>query len=123
MTHSPQSVGFRLSAADGRSLVYSGDTDVTPALVRLAARADLLICECAQPDQEKVPGHLTPGEAGRIASQAGVKHLVLTHFYPACESVDLAAQCRRTYRGPLTLAHDLLSFEIGVNGCVTIPSS
>jgi ribonuclease BN (tRNA processing enzyme) len=123
MTHSPESVGFRLSTTDGRSLVYSGDTDVTPELVRLAADADLLICECALPDAQKVPGHLTPAEAGRIASQAGVKHLVLTHFYPACESVDMAAQCRRTYTGPLTLAHDLLSFEIGKNGCVTIPSS
>lgn len=123
MTHSPESIGFRLSTPDGRSLVYSGDTDVTPELVRLAAHADLLICECALPDGEKVPGHLTPAQAGQMASQAGVKHLVLTHFYPACESVDMAAQCRRTYEGPLTLAHDLLSFEIGVNGCVTIPSS
>jgi ribonuclease BN (tRNA processing enzyme) len=123
MTHSPESVGFRLSTPDGRSLVYSGDTDVTAELVRLAADADLLICECALPEGQKVPGHLTPAEAGQMASQAGVKHLVLTHFYPASEKEDLAAQCRRTYKGPLTLAHDLLSFEIGVNGCVTIPSS
>jgi ribonuclease BN (tRNA processing enzyme) len=123
MTHSPESVGYRLSSSDGYSLVYSGDTDVTPELVHLAADADLLICECALPEGAKVPGHLTPAEAGRMASQAGVKHLALTHFYPACESVDIAAQCRRTYQGPLTLAHDLLSFEIGINGCRTIPSA
>ncbi|MEJ2642134.1 MAG: MBL fold metallo-hydrolase [Desulfosarcinaceae bacterium] len=122
MTHSPESVGFRLSIPDGPSMVYSGDTDVTPELVRLAAKADLLICECALPDEQKVTGHLTPAEAGRMASHAGVKHLVLTHFYPACEKADIAAQCRRTYKGPLTLAHDLLSFEIGENGCVIIPS-
>ncbi len=55
----------------------------------------------------KVPGHLTPSLAGRIATQAGVKKLVLTHFYPECEQVDIAKQCRKTYQGPLELAEDL----------------
>jgi ribonuclease BN (tRNA processing enzyme) len=123
MNHSPESLGFRLCTPDGRCMVYSGDTDVTPELVRLAADAELLICECALPDQKKLSGHLTPAEAGRLATEAGVRHLVLTHFYPICETVDMAAQCRRTYGGPLTLAHDLLSFEIGEGGCTTILSA
>jgi len=33
---------------------------------------------------------------------------VLTHFYPECDTVDIAAQCRRTYEGPLVIASDLL---------------
>ncbi|MDJ0782973.1 MAG: MBL fold metallo-hydrolase [Desulfosarcinaceae bacterium] len=123
MRHSPESIGFRLSTPDGTSLVYSGDTDVTPELVRLAAGTNLLICECALPDEEKTAGHLTPSEAGRMASEAGVGHLVLTHFYPECDTVDITAQCRQTYQGPLTLARDLLTFEIGANGCATIPSA
>lgn len=123
MAHLPESVGFRLATDDGRSVVYSGDTDVTPELVGLAEGADLLVCECAMPDGAKVDGHLTPSEAGAIATRAAVNHLVLTHFYPECETVDIAAQCRRAYAGPLTLAHDLLSFEIGEHGCAIIPSS
>jgi len=113
MTHSAQSVAFKLTAPTGHSLVYSGDTDVTPELVALAAEADLLICECAMPDEAKVAGHLTPSEAGRMAAEAKVSQLVLTHFYPECEAVNIAAQCRQTYPGDLMLAQDLLTLEIG----------
>lgn len=113
MTHSPESVAFRLTAPAGHSMVYSGDTDVTPELVALAAETDLLICECAMPDEAKVTGHLTPSEAGHMAAEAKVDQLILTHFYPECETVNIVAQCRQTYPGPLMLAQDLLCIEIG----------
>jgi ribonuclease BN (tRNA processing enzyme) len=37
---------------------------------------------------------------------------VLTHFYPICDRVDIEAECRRTYSGPLTLAQDLMQLEV-----------
>jgi len=45
-----------------------------------------------------------PSEAGEAAAKAGAKRLVLTHFYPECNGVDIEAQCRKTWQGPLTLA-------------------
>ena len=42
-------------------------------------------------------------------AQADVQRLMLTHFYPACDKIDIAAQCRRTYKGPLMLAEDLMT--------------
>lgn len=108
VNHNPESVALRVTDAQKKSMVYSGDTDQSDSLVALARDADLLICECAFPDQEKVPGHLSPGLAGQMATAANVNHLMLTHFYPACENVDLASQVRSTYRGPVTLATDLL---------------
>lgn len=112
MRHNPESLGFRLTGAGGRSIVYSGDTDTCEALVRLARGADILVCESAFPESGKVSGHLTPAEAGAIAAAAGVGRLVLTHFYPACEDADLEAECRKTYGGPLSLAHDLMEFKL-----------
>jgi ribonuclease BN (tRNA processing enzyme) len=50
--------------------------------------------------------------AGRMAAEAGARRLMLTHFYPDCEDVDLAAQCRRTYEGPVILARDLMHLEV-----------
>jgi ribonuclease BN (tRNA processing enzyme) len=38
--------------------------------------------------------------------------LVLTHFYPVCENADIAAECRRTWSGPLALATDLAVFRL-----------
>lgn len=107
--HKPESRALRFTDEAGFSLVYSGDTDDCPQLVDLARGADLLICESAFPDDQKVPGHLTPSLAGTIATRAGVKKLVLTHFYPQCDGVDIKAQCRRTYDGPLIPAQDLLT--------------
>jgi len=112
MDHTPQSIAFRLTAPGGRSVVYSGDTDYTEHLVDLAHAADLLICESAFPEKSKVRGHLTPAGAGEIAARAGVKQLVLTHFYPECEQADIEAECRRTYNGPLVLAHDLMRISV-----------
>jgi ribonuclease BN (tRNA processing enzyme) len=112
VAHSPESLAYRIRDVAGKSVVYSGDTDECEALKRLAKGADLLICESALPDTLKVPGHLSPSLAGGIAADARVGKLVLTHFYPECDSVDLAAECRRTYDGPLILAEDLMKIEL-----------
>lgn len=109
--HKEESVAFRLESCGARSAVYSGDTDFSENLITLAKDADLLVCESALPDALKAEGHLTPSLAGEIAARAGARHLVLTHFYPECEKVDIAKECRRTYRGMLTLAEDLLTLR------------
>jgi ribonuclease BN (tRNA processing enzyme) len=110
--HNPESVAYRLSVDGGPAVVYSGDTDYSENLVELARDADLLICEAARPDEHPVAGHLTPSMAGRMATEAGARQLMLTHFYPDCEGVDLSAQCRRTYTGPVILAQDLMRLEV-----------
>ena len=112
MTHIESSIGYRITAADGTSIAFTGDTDFCENAITLARDVDLFICEAALPDAMKVEGHLTPSVAGRIATEAGVRQLVLTHFYPECDAVDIAAECRRTYHGPLVLARDLMVIEV-----------
>ena len=112
MAHNPESVAFRITDPSGSSMVYSGDTDVCESLVELSRGANLLVCESATPEAHKTRGHLTPAEAGRIAQQAGVGSLVLTHFYPECDGADIAGEARRTWSGPLTLAEDLLTIPV-----------
>ncbi len=111
VAHRPESVAFRVTVGN-TSVVYSGDTDVSENLIRLSHRADVLICESALPDDLKTEGHLTPSLAGEIAQQAEVKRLVLTHFYPECDKVDIRQQCAGTYSGEIILAEDLLRIEI-----------
>ncbi len=110
VNHIPGSLAYRVEAA-GRSLVYSGDTDVSASLVELARGADLLILECANPF--KVPGHLTPEEAGRMAAQAGVPRLMLTHFYPPCDEVDVIAMVAQEFAGEILRAEDGLVVTVG----------
>ena len=105
--HSFPSVSYRLEA-EGVSLTVSGDTDDSEGLVELARDTDLLVCECSMPDGEKVPGHLVPWEAGRIAARANAHRLMLTHFYPPCDRVDVAKQASATFHGKIIVARDLM---------------
>ena len=110
--HTPESLAVRIDTEDGRSIVYSGDTDYSAGLVQLARRADLFICECSCPEGMKVEGHLTPSLAGRMAAEAGCKRLMLTHLYPICDDSNLIEPCRRHYDGELIIAEDLLRLVI-----------
>jgi ribonuclease BN (tRNA processing enzyme) len=105
--HSGPSLSYRIEA-EGSSVTISGDTDVTDNLAELARGTDVLICECSMPEGRKIPGHLVPSEAGDIARRAGVKRLVLTHFYPPCDEVNVAEQAARTFLGEITRAEDLM---------------
>jgi ribonuclease BN (tRNA processing enzyme) len=109
--HTAESVAYSI-ALGNRRIVYTGDTGVSPELGEWAKGCDLLVAECSLPMAMAIPEHLTPeqvGELGRIA-QPGM--LALTHFYPPVERVDIEGLVRRSYGGPLTLAHDGWVFEI-----------
>ncbi len=113
--HKPESRAYRIDDNMGMSkvysIVYSGDTQYSESLIKLSKDADVLICESAVPDENEVPGHLTPSKAGQIATHANVKKLVLTHLYPSCDEVDILAQCRKTFTGEIKVAEDLMVLE------------
>jgi ribonuclease BN (tRNA processing enzyme) len=111
MAHTESSIGFRVEG-EGRSLVYSGDTDDCPNIVRLGKEADLLILECSFPEERKKVGHLTPALAGRIARGARAKKLLLTHFYPVFQGHDIRGECEAEYSGDILLATDGMKVEI-----------
>ncbi|HHX28332.1 MAG TPA: MBL fold metallo-hydrolase [Firmicutes bacterium] len=84
----------------GGVLAYSGDTRPCDALVEAAQGADLFLCEASgvQADADYVaPGHLTSRQAGEIASQAGVKRLLLTHIWPLYDEHELLRECRDVF--------------------------
>lgn len=91
----------------GASPVYSADTGRCDALVRAAAGADVLLCEATlrEPDQTG-HGHLSATEAGQAAAEAGVGHLVLTHFTRTDPDwLDaLAADAATAFDGPVSIA-------------------
>ena len=105
MAHSEDAVGFRVQG-EGRSVVYSGDTEYCANIVSLARDADLLILECSFPEERRKAGHLTPSLAGRIAREAGARRLLLTHFYPVFEGHDIREECSREFSGEIILAVD-----------------
>jgi ribonuclease BN (tRNA processing enzyme) len=105
MNHPVETFGFRVEY-DGWRLAYSADTGESDALVRLAADADLLLCEASFLDgQDTRPDlHLTARQAAAHAARAGVGKLVLTHLVPWNDRGRTLAEAAAEYRGPLSLA-------------------
>lgn len=109
--HRPESIGYRLESG-GRAFVYTGDTEYSESVVELARGAHTLLIECSFPDDSPVAGHLTPSGAARIASEAGVERVVLTHIYPAADRLDLVSEVSRGFDGEVILAEDGLGFVV-----------
>ena len=112
LKHTRHSIAYRVELLSGKSFVYSGDTGCCSEIIELARGADLLVLECAFPEGHAAEGHLTPSEAGRIGTLAGVGRLVLLHSYPETLKTDVAGACRKSYGGELILGSDLLHLSI-----------
>lgn len=110
--HTAESLAYRVCMPSGKVFVYSGDTGYCEELVDISKGADVLILESSFPDRNPVEGHLTPSEAGRVATLGRAKKLVLVHFYPEVLATDIASECRRTFKGELVLGRDLLHLSI-----------
>lgn len=106
--HTPDSLGYRLEA-EGKSIVFSGDAVFSHGVKDLAYQADVFVCECSFPGDESAVGHLSAGDVGRIAQQAGVKRLVLVHLYPPAHQANLLEQVRKHFSGPMEIASDGLT--------------
>lgn len=94
LSHGVPTLGYRveLTRPDAPPFVFafSMDTRVCEGARALADQADVLVSECtylSSEEREAVErGHMTAAHAAELARDAGVKHLVLTHFsqrYPA----------------------------------------
>jgi ribonuclease BN (tRNA processing enzyme) len=115
MAHPVPTFGVRLEV-DGTSLVYSGDTGPTPALVELAQGADVLIAEASDPDVPDRPGalHMCGREAGEIAMQAHVGALLLTHLPPWADAQQTRADAVAAFPdGTVTLATAGMVVNVG----------
>ena len=107
--HFIPTVGLRIEDKHtGRRLAYSCDTEPCPGDVHLAQGADMLIHECAG----KGAGHTGAGQAGEIAAEARVKHLVLIH-YPTggYDTSGLVPEAKAAFAGSVTLAEDFMPLE------------
>lgn len=84
---------------DDKVFVYSGDTGVTPVITQFAKNADLFLCDAGLLSKDKAENapHLTAYEVGVVAKDAGVKRLLLTHFWPEDDTSRHLAEARESY--------------------------
>lgn len=133
-----KSYAYRFDTPD-RSLIFTGDTGPSDAVMLLAKGADLLVSEItdsldAYKEQQMKNGrwqtmtaeqqagslrhmaeeHLLAEEVGKMATHAGVKAVLLTHLpataNPKEDYKRFADAVKREFSGPVTVASDLAEF-------------
>lgn len=109
--HTPESVAYSVVHGAAR-LVYTGDTSFDPELAAWAKGCTVFLSECSLPDELAIPEHLTPRRCGAMAAIAQPAQLVLTHFYPPLDVVDVKAQVAEHFSGSVALATDGFSIEL-----------
>jgi len=133
--------GYRVERA-GRSIVVSGDTNPCAGLVAGSRQADILVCDSmhremmtAYEDGVRASGnplaaalladahtyHASTEDAARVAQEAGVKHLVLSHVMPPIDDEGsqverFAAGLGSLFAGTITVGRDLQRFTLPAAG-------
>jgi ribonuclease Z len=126
--------GFRFEK-DGKSIVISGDTNPCPGLANGAKDADILVCDSMnlklmQALEQQLKGmgnevqaslledahtyHAPIDEMAKVAQEAGVKHLVLSHVMPPIGNAQEAMFMQgldAVFTGKITLGSDLQKFR------------
>jgi len=121
---------FRFDTPDG-SVVFSGDTGPSKNLVRLASGADILVHEVIDTDwvdilfpppisdiEESLKHHLltahtTIDDVGKVAEEAGVRSLVLSHIVPGNASLENLLRAQKDFSGQLIIGEDLMQLGVG----------
>ncbi|GAB3799011.1 ribonuclease Z [Micromonospora zhanjiangensis] len=103
----------------GQRFAFVMDTGLCDAVYALADRADLLVIESTFLAEDAAlaaqVGHLTAAQAARVATESGVRTLVLTHFSQRYDSSSIgpssaqryAAEAAEHFTGDLVIAEEL----------------
>ena len=131
-----KSYSYRFETPD-RVITFTGDTGFSAAVTELAQDADILVTETSSCDERRnmmikdgrwevmstaeqegimrqaTMGHMDLKNIGTLATQAGVKKVVLSHLTERVESADYepwAEEVRKHFSGEVVFAEDLMEF-------------
>jgi len=119
---------YRFDTPEG-SVVFSADTVPTPSLVTLAQGADILVHEALYLDEadqflptdraeavikRMVRAHTQPGDAGRVARDAGVRLLILSPLgaFGAINPALIKKRAAANFGGDIRVGEDLLEVDL-----------
>jgi ribonuclease Z len=101
----------------GQRFAFIMDTGLCDSVFALAEGVDLLVIESTflaeDAEMARLVGHLTAGQAGRVARESRVRTLVLTHFsqrYP--DPGRFLAEARAEFAGEIVVAEDLMRVPV-----------
>lgn len=103
---------YRLKSAN-KIFAYSGDTAESAGLKNALKDADVALVEAGWPEKKAPKIHLSGSKAGKLAREANVKRLIITHVSPYyLKNFNPQLDAETTFGCPVILAKDLMSVDI-----------
>ncbi|MEI7925457.1 MAG: MBL fold metallo-hydrolase [Chloroflexota bacterium] len=113
--HGIRSFGMRVEDGE-HALAYSSDTVMCDELAALADGADTLLAEATlaggAPQHHDPVTHLSAADAAKVAVGAGVRRLVLTHFWYTADRTRAVAEAREHFEGDVQAAASGLTLTL-----------
>lgn len=97
---------------EGKVFVFSGDSTKNAEIEKASKNADLFICDASYSKGKANPAHMDTLEIGEIAEKGKVRKVVLTHFYPSTEGIDMASEVSEKYSGEIISGKDFMEFNL-----------
>lgn len=114
-THYIAAYAMRFERNGKPLFAFSADTAPCASVQRIAAGADVFLCEAAlgaSGVERGRRGHLNAAEAGEMAARAGASQLVLTHYGANARPKDLVQAAQRAFAGRVTVADDGMELSL-----------
>jgi ribonuclease Z len=101
----------------GQKFAFVMDTGLCDNVFALAEGVDMLVIEATFLSEDatmaELVGHLTAAQAARVATESGVRRLVLTHFSQRYDDpARFVAEAREHFEGDLVIAEDLMRVPV-----------
>lgn len=110
--HEGIAFGFAVESGSAK-LFYTSDTKRAPSVLDAARGASVLLAEATLPAEfEGRAPHMTPAEAGALATDAGARTLVLTHLWPSVDRAAAAVEASERFGGRVIVADELTQVQI-----------
>lgn len=121
VVHNPvDAFGYKFES-HGRTVVISGDTNVSENLIKQAARADVLVHEAYLPDyfqrhrdqevaKRLMAYHTSAEDLGKVAARVQPKLLVVTHIIPPNRDQEFLRDIQANFNGKVVIGKDLMRF-------------
>ncbi|MBQ9832388.1 MAG: MBL fold metallo-hydrolase [Clostridia bacterium] len=86
--------------ADGKKVIYTGDTNINEKLVTICQKADILLASACFLSSDKTGDtfpHMTAADAADLALKANVKQLICTHIWGGYTDEHILGEVHKTY--------------------------
>jgi ribonuclease BN (tRNA processing enzyme) len=110
--HAPETLAMRIDG-DGRTLAYSADSGPGWSFDRLGGGINLGLCEATfLTEDEGRARHMSARQAGKMARDAGVERLVLTHMEPGTDLHRTRSEGTASFGAPVDIAIENERYDV-----------